>query len=148
MNLKNVRYIDKLKRLGYPLHKTLIIGSGTLALLGLTENDDLDLWVTKDVMQKMGRDKRFNKKLIYNKVMYETKDGAIEVSAKLMCTKGKVEDYLKRAIVVNGFYFKSIEDVLYWKKCMNRPKDREHIKQLQQYQKRNVTELYLNRIMK
>ena len=144
MNLKNVSHINKLRRLGLPLNKVLIVGSGTMALLGIKKNDDLDLWVTEDVFRSMKNNKKLKPVMQHGRLFYETADGAIESSNSMPCTKGRVEDYLKRAIIVYGFHFKTVEDVITWKKCMGRPKDKVHVKMLEKYKKNRVVEYHLN----
>lgn len=140
MNIKNVKHIDKLKKFGYPLNEMLIVGSGTMSLYGLKENNDIDLWVTKKVYDKMLKDDRFSS----NGKMLETKDGLIEADHRFICVKQPVEYYLKKATIVNGFYFMSLDNVLDWKKCMGRPKDHEHIKIIEKYMKKNnLVEGYL-----
>jgi ribosomal protein S18 acetylase RimI-like enzyme len=143
-NIKNVKYLDKLKGLGYPLKEMLIVGSGTMSLYGLKENADLDLWVTKRVYDKMLKDSRFSS----NGKMLETKDKLIEADHRFICVKQTVEEFLQRAVAINGFYFMSLPDVLDWKKCMNRPKDKEHIKIIEKYMKTNLVENYLLEIQK
>ena len=143
MNLKNVNHIHQLRRLGYSLNKMLIIGSGTMALLGIKKNDDIDIWATKDIHRKMANDRRLVRTVKHGDIIYETKDGNIEIGSNLPCTRGRVEDYLKRAIVMYGYHFKSIEDVLAWKKCMGRPKDKLHIKMIEKYKKNSMMENYL-----
>lgn len=145
MNIKNVKHLNKLRKLGLPLNEMLIVGSGTMALYGLKENNDLDLWVTKKVYDKMLKDSRFSP----NGKMLETKDGLIEADHRFICVKDKVEDHLKRATIVNGFYFQSLQDVLEWKRCMGRPKDHDHIKMIEDYMKKNnILESYLEELTK
>jgi len=144
MNLKNVKHIDQLRRLGYPLNRMLIVGSGTMALLGIKENDDIDIWTDEFVYKKVSQDKRFVSKKVGNDTVFETKDGNIEIGKSLPCTKGSVKNYLKRAIIIYGVHFKSVDDVIAWKKCMGRPKDRQHLKLLYQYKKNKVNENYLD----
>jgi len=129
-NIKNVKHIDKLKSLGYSLNEMLIVGSGTMALYGLKENNDIDLWVSKKVLSKMKNDKRFTKNV---KNFWQAYDGLIEAEGILICSTGNFEENIKRATIVNGFHFQSLQDVLDWKKCMNRPKDHEHIKMIEAY---------------
>jgi hypothetical protein len=142
MNIKNVKHINKLKKLGYPLNEMLIVGSGTMALYGLKENNDIDLWVTKKVYDSMLKDSRFSP----NGKMLETKDGLIEADHRFVCVKDKVEDHLKRSKVVNGFHFQSLQDVLEWKQCMKRPKDINDIKVIENYMKKNLVEIYLRQL--
>jgi len=142
MNIKNVKHINKLKKLGYPLNEMLIVGSGTMALYGLKENNDIDLWVTKKVYEKMLKDTRFTP----NGKMLETKDGLIEADHRFICVKDKVEDHLKRAKIVDGIYFQSLQDVLNWKQCMKRTKDINDIKVIENYMKKNLVEIYLRQL--
>jgi len=144
MNIKNVSHINQMRRLGLPLNKVLIVGSGTMALLGLKKNDDLDLWVAESVFRSLKNNKLLKPAMKHGRLFYETSDGLIEMSNKMPCTKGRVEDYLKRAIIVYGFHFKTVEDVIAWKKCMGRPKDKQHVKMLENYKKNNVVEYHLN----
>ena len=144
MNLKNVKYINDLRRLNLPLHKVLIVGSGTLALLGIKGNDDLDLWVSEDLFRRLKNHRQLRPVMKHGRLFYETKDGSIEMSNTFPCTKGRIEEYLKRAIVIYGVHFKSVDDLIAWKKCMNRPKDRQHIRMIEKYKKNNVVENYLN----
>jgi len=146
MNIKNVQHLQNLKTLPYPRSKMLIIGSGTLALLGLRKNKDIDIWVTEDLFQKVSQNNLFNKTVgkISGDVSYTTKDGKIEIFDRLSPLKDKVEEHLKRSIVVQGFYFQSPEDVLNWKKAANRTKDIHDIKLLQNYLRQKVVERYLN----
>jgi len=143
MNLKNVNHINQMRRLRLPSNKVLIIGSGTLALLGLKRNDDLDLWVTDDLFKTLDKYKDLVPVKKFGRLFYKTKDGNIEMSNTIPCTKGGIKDYLKRAIIVYGIHFKSVDDVIAWKKCMGRPKDLKHIKMLEKFKKNNVVENYL-----
>lgn len=148
MNINNVAFIDKFKKLNYPKNKMLIIGSGTMALLGLRKNKDLDIWVTPDIFRKLKYNKNFTKK--YSKldqsIIFESLDGNIEIVSTLPPLSDDVFDHLNRAIVVNGLYFQSPRDVLKWKKLRNDPKDRMDIVRLENYLKKNIVEYYLNLI--
>lgn len=144
MTLKNVLHINSLKRFKLPLNKILIVGSGTMALLGIKNNHDLDLWVTTEVFKLLAKHKDFKPVKKLGRLFYESLDGSIEASDKMICTKGKVEDYLKKAIVISGFHFQSLNDVLTWKKCMKRPKDIEDIKKIENHLQNMVVERYLN----
>jgi hypothetical protein len=146
MNLKKVNHINELRKLGLPLNRMLIVGSGTLALFGIRSNKDIDLWVTNDVFKKMSRHKDLVPVRKNGRLFYETKNGHIEASNSMPCTKESLEKYLKRAIIVDGIYFKSVNDLINWKKCMGRSKDLNDIKMLEKYSKKDVIENYLERL--
>jgi hypothetical protein len=96
------------------------------------------------VYQKMLQDERFSP----NGKMLETTDKSIEADHRFICVKQPIEYYLKNADVVDGFYFMSLEGVLNWKRCMNRPKDHEDIKKIENYLKNDLVENYLITIQK
>jgi hypothetical protein len=145
MNLNNVKYINEFRRLPFPKNEMLIVGSGTLALLGIRKNNDMDIWVTKRVIKKVSEDKRFVRKKseIDNSFIYESTDGIFEISSSLPPLKDTVEEQLKRAIVIYGIHFQAPKDVLEWKKLVDRPKDRSDIQKLEIFLKNNVVENYL-----
>ena len=149
MNLKNVNHINKFRRLPYPKNEMLIVASGTLALLGLKKNKDLDVWISPNVNRRMSRDRRLveKKSMLDGRVMYETKDGSMEFGSTFPPFKS-FKNHMKRSIVIYGIHFQSPEDVLRWKKYMNRPKDREDVRKLEKYMKQNIVELYLNSLQR
>jgi len=142
MNLKNVKFLNEFRRLPYPKNKMLIIGSGTLSLLGIRKNKDLDVWVTKDIFNKISKDKNFKPyTLASGDKGYNSSSGNIEVIDKLF--NYKIEDQLKSAIIIYGIHFQSPEDIIEWKKEMGRPKDLQDIKQLEKFLQKKVVENYL-----
>lgn len=149
-DLRNVKHINKLTRLRYPKDKMLIIGSGIMALLGIKENDDIDIWTTPEILKKMNEDHSLIKTIKHGDVIYETKDGAIEIGGDLPCMKEPLANYLRRAVVISGFRFLSLKDLLAWKTCMGRPKDKIAIKQIQKYlrssAKENLLKIYASSI--
>jgi hypothetical protein len=144
MKLKNVKHLDELRRLRLPMNDILLVGSTTMSLLGLKENDDIDIWSTNKAFKLMANDKNLIPVKKNGRLFYESKSGNIEISNKMPCTKGPVENYLKRSILIYGIHFQSVDDLIDWKKCMGRPKDKEHLKLLYQYKKNKVTESYLD----
>ena len=148
MNLNNVKYINEFRKLPFPKNEMLIVGSGTLAFLGIRPNNDIDVWATKNVINKVSKDRRFimKKSKLENSMIYESEDGMFEITEALPPLKESVKDQLKRAIVIYGLHFQSPKDVLEWKKLANRPKDRDDIKKLESFLKNNVVENYLRTI--
>jgi len=145
MNLKNVNHLNKFRRLRYPKNEMLIVGSGTIALLGLKKNDDIDVWASQNIMRKLSRDKQFISKTskMDGTTLYETRDGSIEIGGTFPPFKS-LKEQLKKAIVIYGIHFQNPKDVLKWKQYMNRPKDQEAIKLLKHYLSGNLAEVYLN----
>lgn len=146
MNLKNVKYLHKFRKLPYPKNEMLIVGSGTLAFIGIRENRDLDVWASKNVIDKVSKNKNFIEKIsqIDESKLYESRDGTLEFSSSFTFATLDFKKSMKRSIIIYGIHFQSPEDVLAWKKKANRPKDKNDIIELEKYLKNNVVENYLS----
>jgi hypothetical protein len=111
-----------------------------MALTGLKKNDDIDVWATPDIFRKMKNDKNLNAVQKHGRLFYESPDGIVEISDRFPCTKGGINGYLKRATVVQGIHFMSLEDLRAWKQCMGRPKDKVAIRKIDRILKHPVAE--------
>ena len=135
-NIKRVKYINELDELKIPKNKILITGSSTLALYGLRDNNDLDVSVTKDIFNKLSKDKKFKHQIAESgsKILsYKN----VDIHNKNWPFNNTVENELKRSLIINGYYFYSIYRLLEWKKKVNRPKDQKDIKMISEFTKSN-----------
>jgi hypothetical protein len=138
-DLKKVKYLFEIKELNIPLDKILIAGSATLSLYGIRENKDLDLSISKSLFQIHEKDKRF-------------KHGVADSGSKILSYKHidvhnnnwpfkeSVEEELKNCLVVNEYHFYSLYRLLEWKEIVNRPKDQEDIKLINEFLRKNKME--------
>ena len=145
MNLKKIKYIDDFRRLPYPKNEMLIVGSSVMALLGLRENKDIDIWASDKIINIVSKDKNYIHKISKTDgfPVYERTDGKIEFMTTLPPLKDKLNDQLKRSIIIYGIHFQNPKDVLRWKKLIKRPKDIPDIELLEKYLKEKVVESYL-----
>jgi len=136
-DIKKVRHIDKLKSLGLPSNKCVIVSSGVLALYGIRQNDDLDISVTKDLFFKVLRLAGYKVKL-YNATkeswfptnypVCQLFDGDIEIGFRSFTAP--VPQLIEEANNVKGVNFLNLNRLIEWKKAINRPKDLKDIKNL------------------
>lgn len=113
-----------------------IFGSGVMFALGireLSEIHDLDVVVTKEGWEKV---KNLGKpfydpgwKCNWLKLL----DSKIELSDGWGPGEWNVDELVSTAIVSDGISFVNIENVVKWKKRMDREKDREHVKMIKEY---------------
>jgi hypothetical protein len=117
MNIDNVRHLNDFLFLGIRKTESLLVGSATLALLGIRENRDLDVFVTELEYQRMAQNYHviedgnhiyFNEVSIYKDLPY------------LPYT---FEQLLHRSILHKGFHFMNIDDVVELKTVLHREKD-------------------------
>lgn len=133
MNIDNVRYIDEFRKLKYPKSEMLIVTSGVLALFGLRKNKDIDVLVKPSTFRKMLLDKsfKFTKSITKGGLALSSKDSHIELFNVPIV--GNLMENFNRAFTVNGVLFQSLEDLIKWKKVLNRSKDYLDIKLLEEY---------------
>ncbi len=112
MNIK-----QRIAELNLDKDSYIVVGSGILGALGIRESSDIDLVVTEDVYQRI-------KKLGWKKALW----GDHIVFQQDVFDIGndwygeRVEDLLKRAQVIDGVPYLSVDDVYEWKKKQGREK--------------------------
>lgn len=124
-----MRYLDEVRRLSMPLGRYAIFGSGPLAVRGLRENSDIDILVKPDLWSSLTG-------------MYETKEGKNGLYIQI----GRIEIWdqwkpwfddigymIDKADIIDGIPFIRLEDMLEGKKRMNRKKDQEDIRLIEDY---------------
>ena len=129
--LKDIRHLELIDKLNLPKDKVLIMGSAVLVLHGIVDkNADLDLVVTRDVLNKMSKLKNIVKKFKCNKVFCKTKDDSMEAAVNLQILGVTTETLLRRALDIDGYKFMSLKDTYKMYRILNRKKDIEKLKKL------------------
>lgn len=135
-DINRVNHINELNELKIPRNKVLLAGSAVLTLYGLRNNKDLDVTIPKNIFDKFRKDKRLkysttptgNEILSYKNVDLHHDNWPF---------KNSVEDELKRSLVVDGYHFYTLERLIEWKKIVNRQKDKDDIKVIKDFMKKN-----------
>lgn len=115
--------IEKVKTLSLPEDSYVVFGSGPMAAIGLRDVNDIDLYVSPDVHQKLRIEgwkelvKGPSDKPLTHDV-FEAHD-----NWSFSAYNPSLNDLLKNAFKVDGVNFASIEDVKKWKESLSRPKD-------------------------
>lgn len=121
MEFKNL--LQELKGLNLPLGHYAIFGSGPMAVRNIRETDDLDIAVSDQLWQEFA-----------NK--YPTKkenERVIQVGNIEICKDVVNEEIIARADIIEGFPFFTLEDLMEFKKTLNRDKDKKDIKLIEEY---------------
>lgn len=115
--------IAKVKRLNLPNNEYVVFGSCPLAAAGLREAQDIDLFVSKAVLEKLKESgwqelyKSANDKpLVYD--VFEAHD-----NWNFSSYSPPLEHLLSTATIIDGVPFVSLEEVRNWKISSGRPKD-------------------------
>jgi hypothetical protein len=138
INLNKIRNLKLIDKFNLPKDQIVIMGSSVLVLHSIIDkNDDLDLIVTRSVLNRMRQTKQFIRDFKYNKVFYRTKNKNLEAAVNFQILNQKIDKLLKRSDHINGYNFMNLRDTYKMYQILNRPKDVEKLKRLRQiFQKR------------
>ncbi len=136
-NLRKIRNLKLIKKYGLPKDKIVIMGSSVLVLHGLMpRNDDLDLIVTRPVLNGMRNAKKFVKQYKFGKTFYHTKNKKLEAAVDFQILDTKIDNLLRRADVIDGYHFMSLRDTYRMYRILNRDKDIVKLQRLKEKFKR------------
>jgi hypothetical protein len=133
----------EVKKLNFPSDSYVVVGSGHLVALGLKEGHDIDIVVTKDLFEKCKKEGWKQVKWTYPDKLGHTYLRKGNVELYLDVNKGSfnptTKELLKRAVVINGVSFASLEYILKFKKEYNKvnPKHLKDIELIEKYLKNN-----------
>ena len=125
----------KLKQLNLPLGEYVLVGSGPLAARGIREASDLDIAVTRKLLEELIASKKFRKIKKYGRLFLEAENLDIITQLDWDDYPTKVEEAIKTADIINGFPFLNISETIKFKKALGRKKDFKDIKLLEDYYK-------------
>jgi len=127
--------ITKVKALDLPKNSYVVFGSCPLAVAGIREANDVDLFVSEEVFAKLKKTgwRELRKSpddipLVYD--VFEAHDNWNFSSYKLAPT---LKQLLASAVIVDEIPFASLEEVRKWKAASGRPKDLIDIKLIDKY---------------
>lgn len=126
--------IEKIKELNLPSDKYVIIGSGTLDVLGIRSAVDIDISVTKDLYIKLKETGVWKKEERYGKIFL--KKDIFEVNPKLDWENYKTttEEANRSALFLEGIPFMNLDELCKFKQALGREKDIKDIVLIKKYQ--------------
>lgn len=133
--------VAKVKELDLPYGQYVVFGSGPLAVHGIRETRDVDLFVTTELYSQL-KDQGWEEKewelggTYLSKDIYEVDD-----SWSYGNYNPKPEEIIAIAEIHKGVPFAPLTEVLKWKQAFGRPKDLEDIELIQAYQKKKATDV-------
>jgi len=127
--------IQKIKELNLPLGQYVIVGSGTMDVLGIRPAGDIDIAVTKELHQKLRETGEWDEHERYNKI-FLTKD-VFEIIPKLEFElyPTTAEEAISSALMIDGVPFMNLDELIKFKLSQSREKDMRDIELIKRYQK-------------
>lgn len=124
-----MKYLSDLKKLNLPSDKYAVFGGGPLAIRGLRDNEDLDIIVKRELWNKLI--KKYGSNNGRSIVI-----GKIEIWADWLPWLDDINKLIDSADIIEGMRFVRLDYVLGWKRKANRAKDRNDIKLIENYLKK------------
>ncbi len=125
---------NKLITLGLPTEDFAIFGSGSMFAHGLKDlGHDIDIVARGQAWEKATTLATPVAARSGNALVVELFEGEIEIFNSWGPGEWNINELIDNAEVVEGVRFVQLEQVLKWKKMMNRPKDVEHIALIEKY---------------
>ena len=126
--------IEKIKELNFPPDKYVIMGSGTLDVLGIRPASDIDIAVTKDLHEKLRKTGEWKEVEMYGKIFLEKGDIDIIPQLDWEAYKTTTEEAISSAILVEGIPFMNLDELCKFKTAMGGEKDFKDIELIKKYQ--------------
>lgn len=131
MDIKRLSFFDELQKLNLPKNEFVIIGTGPLVVAGiLDKNDDLDIIVSQKLWNELKEEYPVKQKYVNNLKKNYIQIGNIEIMSTSAGFGNKfknTERLIKKADIIEKYKVANLDDVIYYKECLNRKKDKEHI---------------------
>lgn len=121
----------EVRKLNFLKNEFAIFGSSPLVIRNLRQSDDIDLIVKKDLWHKLAQ--KYKVEGFKNNLI---KIGKIEIWNDWLYLKERVEELIDDSEIIDDLPFVKLKYVLEWKKKMNREKDIEDIKLIEEFLKK------------
>lgn len=125
--------IQKIKELNLPLGQYVIVGSGTMDILGIRPAGDIDIAVTKSLHQELRKTGKWKE---YNKIFLV--DDTFEIIPELGLENyyTTTEEAISSALIIEGIPFMNLDELIKFKTAQGRDKDLIDIKLIRGYQEK------------
>lgn len=132
-------FIQQVKELGLPEDGYVVVGSVLLDVLGIRQAKDIDILVSKDLLEQLSKHK--DKWRLINDdrgVHLVSKTGLVELWDSWHSYDGEatIYDLIDQAELIDGVRFSSLEFVEKYKQWMGRPKDKKDLELIADYRRR------------
>jgi len=125
--------ISKIKELNLPYGKYIVVGSGTLDVLGIRQAGDIDIAVTKDLHKELRGTGEWEEEEHYGKIFL--KKDIFELNPELTWENYHTTLYeaMASALVIEGVPFMNIDELCKFKKALGREKDFKDLELIKNY---------------
>jgi predicted nucleotidyltransferase len=128
---------ERIRALNLPVGSYVVGGSGVLEALGIRKVGDLDVLVSKGLFESFAQAGMKEDETFFNKYGRRTIkiSESVEIYNDFVAGKYRFEpeELIERAVMIEGVPFISVEDLLMYKRELNREKDFKDIELIEKY---------------
>ncbi len=128
--------IQKIKELNLPNDQYVVIGSGTMAVLGIREANDIDISVKEELFDKLKETGEWEEFEKYGRPFL--KKDVFDINKHLGWEKYSItiQEANKSALFIEGIPFMNLDELINFKDAMAREKDFKDIELIKEYLKK------------
>lgn len=131
----NQSLLSKFRELNLSIGEYVIFGSGPLCVRGLKDWTDIDVVVLPEIYDNFKNNVDWQIKIFENSGIEYLIKGKIEMMKDWWPEQWDIKKLIEGADTIDGLAFVKLEEVLRWKKMMNREKDSKDIEVIENYLK-------------
>ena len=127
--------VERVKQLNLPFGKYVVIGSGTLEILGLRKAKDIDIAVLPELYAQLRATGEWKEEKRYDKIFLKQND--IEINPNLNWDKysTSTKEAIASAIIIDDVPFMNFQELRRFKQALGRKKDYADIILIDDYEK-------------
>ncbi|HUO50057.1 MAG TPA: hypothetical protein VMU25_00580 [Candidatus Paceibacterota bacterium] len=127
-------FVDDVKKLNLPAGAYAVFGSGPMVVRGIRESRDIDIVVTPQLFDELGKNPAWAKDQIrdHHPVL---RKGNVEIFKTWAPDSWDIEGLIRDAEMFDGVPFVKLDAVIEWKTLRNEQKDKEDIALIESYRK-------------
>lgn len=129
--------IEKIKELNFPKEHYVVVGSGTMDVLGIRKAQDIDISASEELFEMLKNSGDWEEYEKYGRPFL--KKDVFEINNQLNWDKYNtvLEEANKTALFIDGIPFLSLDELVKFKTASGREKDIQDIKLIKEFQQNN-----------
>jgi hypothetical protein len=125
--------IKKVKELNFPSGEYVVVGGGILEALGLRNTNDVDVFVTLKLLEKLRESGKYIEEIKWGKMFLTGEKIDIMGQLNWKDYPTKIEEAIRTATIIDGVPFLNIEETIKFKTALGREKDFKDIELIKEY---------------
>ena len=127
--------IDRVKSLAFPLGHYVVVGSGTLEVLGIRKAADIDIAVTFSLLDRVRAEGGWSERREFSNAVLRKAEFELLTVLHWKDFPHSTQEVIDAALVIEGVPFMNLDHLRKYKRALGRAKDLQDLVLLDQYGK-------------